>query len=568
MRRFFLLLCLLSSMSCQERAAPKVDHKAHLKRLRQCRAQLETSLVERLAANPPDDLVRGLTVVQRPVLAERLYQAIYEGFFLGGPDRDLTAYLKDSPARPCFGEKECAGFARCVAGALAGTAYAGLEDLELPAPQEPAPDPTAVPTDPPPVPEPAITKERFDLSQPDPRLDWGIPWDPAAPRLWYATRDRLRLVAPGDGKMNVQKEIRLQESWSATDDVMSPEVHVTGHGAVLVRTTRTLLLVDREGGLHAVWRTAAGGKKIGAMTLWEDRIVMAAEGGLIVLDATFRELGRVSFGLGAGKDGHDVLMHGDEALVLDNRAVPFYLFRVDLQDPRAPRILDDVVDHATSAHLLHQWTDEKAGLWAVLRSTYGMGGYAEVVLAMDLKKPAARVKHELPPGVPIFIGGHPSVRHTIGTYSDIFRGPSPPSKANPDLRTMPMAIMKRMGVRFRAGSSLPPGWVLATDDRGLYLGYFKLVPPKAEFEIGRTIVSYGPTPRRPGRLRLDKVSEEEEDPFSHAQVECVMDHREQLIVLVLPDKVQVLDVTGDRVRTVVELANPPGLPAHVRIHHR
>ena len=29
---------------------------------------------------------------------------------------------------------------------------------------------------------------------------------------------------------------------------------------------------------------------------------------MIVLDATFRELGRVSLGLGPGKDGHDVLM--------------------------------------------------------------------------------------------------------------------------------------------------------------------------------------------------------------------------------------------------------------------
>jgi hypothetical protein len=187
---------------------------------------------------------------------------------------------------------------------------------------------------------------------------------------------------------------------------------------------------------------------------------------------------------------------------------------------------------------------------------------------MDLKKPAARVKHEPPPGAPAFIGGHPSVLHTIDTYSESFGGPSRSPKAEPDARTMPMANRKRLVVRFRAGSSLPPGWVLATDDRGLYLGYFKLVPPKAEFEIGRTIVSYGPTPRRPGRLRLDQVAEGEEDPFSHAQVECVMDHREQRIVLVLPDKVQVLDVTGDRVRTVAELANPPGLPAHVRIHRR
>ena len=576
--RSLLLLCLLLFSSCKERTAPPPDRAAHLKQLRQCRPELESALVERLMANPPDAVIKGLTPAQRPALAEQIYQALYEGFFLGGPSRDFAAYLATSPARPCFGEKDCGGFSRCVSEAVAGATYAGIEALDLPPAELPAAEPTAEPTaDATPAqpdpgaaavlpPDPPLSKEGFDLSKPSGRTDWAIPWDPAAPRLWFSDPGRLRLVAPEGGKLKLVRAIPLPASSGAGADAAVPEVHVTRHGAVLVRTPRTLLLVDRDGGLHAVWKTAEAGKKIGALTLWDDRVVMAAEGSLIVLDASFRELGRVSLGLGAGKDGHDVLMHGDEALILDNHAVPYFLFRVDLKDPRAPQILDDVEDHAASAHLLHQWTDEKAGLWVALRSTYGSAGNHQMLLAMDLKKPAARVKHELPPGPPRFIGGHPSVLHHLDTFSERFDAPPRPPKADPRLRQTPMAWSKRRGVRFHAGSSLPPAWLLASDDRGLHLGRFVVRPPKAEFEIGRTVVVFPGAVKRRGRVRLDEETAAEEDPFGDASMYCVMDQREQAVVVVLTDKVLLLSVAGGRIRPVADLANPLDPPIRVRIH--
>ncbi len=581
MRRLSLLILFLTmTPACRERAVPAEDRAATLKRLRQCRPQLEKALVERLEADAPDAVVRGLTPAQRPALAERLFQELFEGFFLGGPGRDFARYLAASPGRACFTEAACDGLARCLAKALAGPTYAGIEDLELPAVGPAAvgtvdttplsgtrtPSPPA-PVDPPPPPaELTLTTERFDLAKPDPRTDFGIPWDPAAPRVWFTARDRLRLVTPEGGKLRALREIPLPSFWSAADDPGVPEIHVTRHGAVLVRTTRAIMMLARDGATHVVWKTADAGKKIGAMTLWEDRVVLAAEGGLIVLDGTFRELGRVSFGLGEGKDGHHVLMHGDEALVLDNRALPYYVFRVDLLDPGAPQILDDVEDHAASAHLLHQWTDEKAGLWAVLRSTYGRGGNHQMILALDLRKPATRVKHEFPPGAPRFIGGHPSVLHHIEAYSESFLPPPTQPRPRPGERVSPMARTKRTGMRFHVGSSRPPGWVLATDDRGLHLGRYVLRPPKAEFEVGRTIVAYGGAAKREGRVRLDEESIGEEDPFAEADGACAMDHREDTVVVVHDGQLQVLGVAGGRVRPVATVTNPLGQPSRVRIH--
>ena len=107
---------------------------------------------------------------------------------------------------------------------------------------------------------------------------------------------------------------------------------------------------------------------------------------------------------------------------------------------------------------------------------------------------------------------------------------------------------------------------MANDKNGLYLGYFQLQPPKANFEIRHIVATYGPSSRRLGTLRLDQETIDEEDPFSHANENCVMDHRENKIILVLPDKVRLLDVDGDRIRTAAEFENPFGVPARVRIH--
>ena len=79
--------------------------------------------------------------------------------------------------------------------------------------------------------------ESFCVLRPSERTDWAIPWEPAAPRLWFADRDRLRLVAHESGKLKLLREIPLQDAWCSAEDPLAPGIHVTRHGAVLVRTT-------------------------------------------------------------------------------------------------------------------------------------------------------------------------------------------------------------------------------------------------------------------------------------------------------------------------------------------
>ncbi len=596
--RFLLFICALSVLSCARKGTTPPDKNWYLGRLRECRAPLQETFLTVLDKDPPGELYLKLEKNQREALAVHLFEALYEQFLMGGSDGNFAAFLGDFQGRACFDETGCTEFAGCMSPKVAAGLLAGLKDVELPAAganvpaAEPPPDPHTQTApgkyhdprrEPPPLSELSISKKTFDISKPSPDTDLAPEKDTPNQRMWLANHQYLRLVVSANRTLQELAKIDVSP-FGAPDDKEVPDMLVTRHGTALVRTSRALLLLDRNFETHVAWKTRSSELRTGAFTLWNDRILLAAEGCLIVLDATFRETGRVSLGLGPYKNGHDILMHGNEALILDNRARPIYLFRVDLATPEKPVILQSIQDYVVNGHLLYHWTDPKAGFWGVIRSSSGRGNSSQQVLVMSLKKPAAPEEPtapEKPPGPeepkvlkrsPHVMSRHwpgnrdPAILHELPIYQKLYRGfdPSPPK---PPARGPVGPLMRTTGTRFVAGTTQPPFRVVASDHRGVHLGQFRLTPKKTTFEKQHTVVSFEPVQRPAGkhRTRPGEVLEHE-DPFEMAESSAAIDQRGSTLVVVLADRAFFFDVSSGRPQVTATVENPLGLPERVRLH--
>ncbi|MBU1218219.1 hypothetical protein KKF34_14385 [Myxococcota bacterium] len=173
----------------------------------------------------------------------------------------------------------------------------------------------------------------------------------------------------------------------------SPVVFKSKSGGVFVNGGKYIYAVDKKLLAHPVWKTKEG-FKIGAATIHKNNILIASQGSLIILNAQFKEVSRVDFKLSRQKEGHDIIMNGDEAMILDNVVIPIFLFRVDISNPEKPVLLDRIQDMATWAHLKFQWLDTKSKRWAVLRTSSNRCGTTESILTMDIKTPASPVEHK------------------------------------------------------------------------------------------------------------------------------------------------------------------------------
>ncbi len=321
------------------------------------------------------------------------------------------------PLRACYASKRCAAFASCTVRHHPGThlerteivhvlttgtlppGAAGGHSVAIVTPRVPpgpkpvmpeAPVLTARVTAPEPSPPPSLVKA--DLSKRDPALDHR-PNRPrrGPPPVWVVRHQHLTLLEPAGRALKQRARVDLSilsgsRSGGAVKLLRGP------NGTVLIHTGQVLGLLDRSDGVRRVW-VPKPGRRIAAVALYGDRVLVAAEGSLIVLDSRFQEMGRIHLGLrNKNKEAHHILVHGDEALLLDNMVIPILLFRVDLADPSKPRILRRIRERGIGVHLTHQWVDAKAKRWAVVAKTGGRGGNHQSVLLMGSQKPTGPQK--------------------------------------------------------------------------------------------------------------------------------------------------------------------------------
>jgi hypothetical protein len=583
-----LLLATCAILSCSRKQSDQPPTRAEcLRQARGCRSQLEAGFLSVLDRTPPDELYAKLHPSQRPAVAEHVFRAFLDELFDAARETDASRYLEEHPVGPCFTHEKCGPFALCVAEKSADRLYRGLRELELPPPAsaatgtDPAQPTPPQPPEPVAPPDPPLSTEPLDLAEPRPGTTLALDPDPGTTPLWFSYERELRVLAVRGGELQVLRRVQLDAFAAAGQEAM-PVVHVTRHGAVVVQTTRALIMLDRNFKPQVAWKTAAPDLRIGAAALHQDRMLVAAEGSLIVLDATFRELGRVGLGLGRDKNGHDLLVHGDEVLVLDNIVRPIFMFRIDLQDPAKPRVLASIEDRAPWAHLLYQWIDEPAGLWAVLRSSNGRFGSLQTLLGMNLKRPevpgpttadprptTADPRLPVPPPHhppdPGPTGRDPAILREHVVYSYSFLAP-PPS-----VRGKPPAGPRVEGARFLGGSAQTPWWVLATDQKGLHLGRFRVGKDSASFVSVHTLVG-GKQPIATGYPRDLPQNQDDPDfgeevqgdlPFSLAR----MDHRGDTVVAVFHGQVVFLKSTGGGLSVKGKHDNPAGkAPLRVRLH--
>lgn len=564
-----LLLAALTLCSCQRKHAAAPPTRAEcLRQARGCRTELEAGFLSVLDQKPPDEIYAKLDPSQRPAVAEHVFRAFLDELFDAARETDASRYLEEHPVGPCFTHVKCGAFATCVAEKTADRLYRGLRELELPPPAAAA---TGTPPPPPPPepvapPDPPLSPESFDLSRPAPGLTLALDPDPGTTPLWFSRERELAALAVRGGELQVLRRIQLDAFAAAGAEAM-PVVHVTGHGAVVIQTTRALVVLDRNFRPQVAWKTASPELRIGASVLHRDGVLLAAEGNLIVLDATLRELGRVSLGLGRDKNGHDLLVHGDEVLVLDNVVRPIFMFRIDLKDPARPRVLASIEDRATWAHLLYQWVDEPAGLWAVLRSSQGRFGSRQSLLGMDLKRPEDPGPPQIAPKVlraPGPNGRDPAILREHVTYSLSFLWePEVDGPKTPDAPRIE-------GARFLGGSAQAPWWVLAEDAKGLHLGRFRVGKDSAAFVPAHTLVTFvKPGGRDPGRGPAPDPDAPDfvQEPQDERAAQGVLDHRQDAVVAVFRRQVVFLRSADGRLTVTGKHENPAvETPLRVRLH--
>lgn len=317
---------------------------------------------------------------------------------------------------------------------------------------------------------------------------WGIGAG-GAQRLLILSEQTLRRVRVAQGGPIQDLSIDLASHLQA-----SPERIVVGRGGeVLIQAREALLALDSRAVPRKAWSPVPG-RHLGAVALHGDYLVLGGNGALVLLDRSFRKVSEVHLGLDApNKEAHDILVRGDEALLLDNIAYPIYMFRVDLSDPRQPKVSQSIRVVDVYPHLLFQWVDEELERWAVVKSSGGRCGEQQTVLLLDAKKPVkgeppqpeARPKHNHP-GIPFF-------KRDAAILKVLELAPHPGCRSRGGAPTPAPAEAR---LRFAAGLSSPPHWVLGES------GGHAAAEKPAELHLGRIVFAKDREARLVSKLAL------------------------------------------------------------------
>ncbi|MDJ0762298.1 MAG: hypothetical protein QNJ97_04860 [Myxococcota bacterium] len=148
-------------------------------------------------------------------------------------------------------------------------------------------------------------------------------------------------------------------------------------------------------------------KLLGAAATDGRHLFVSAQGDFIVLDAGFKELGRVPLDIGDGKtkSAHDLLIRNQIAYALDNIMRPIYAFMIDVSDPEKPGVIDRRLGQGVNLHLDDQWVTGEPPRWYI-KATYALhSGWGQYVLVpedtpksdMLARLGALQVKFAFPP---------------------------------------------------------------------------------------------------------------------------------------------------------------------------
>lgn len=163
-------------------------------------------------------------------------------------------------------------------------------------------------------------------------------------------------------------------------------VRLAENGALWLTSDRMLIEVTPS--LKPIVRfTAAPSLTLGNFHLGRKRIAVAVGGSLHLLSRrTFGSLSVLRLMASDRKAAHDLRVHKGIAYILDNMFVPLWVFRLDLDAPLKPAVLQRTNFSGTNVHLSQQWLDPAHGLWAVVREQSTLGGMSQRVHVFSMGK--------------------------------------------------------------------------------------------------------------------------------------------------------------------------------------
>jgi hypothetical protein len=136
--------------------------------------------------------------------------------------------------------------------------------------------------------------------------------------------------------------------------------------------------------------------------LVEDKFILIAKGAyLYVADLDFTIIGKVRLieGWKPGKRISGLAFHEGYVYVLDNIFTPYYVVKVDLKNPKKPKVAGRNSFGGVNTHLSGQWVDPDHDQWAILVNYVHRGGSGEFLrlLSMETCEETAKVDLFLSP---------------------------------------------------------------------------------------------------------------------------------------------------------------------------
>ena len=106
-----------------------------------------------------------------------------------------------------------------------------------------------------------------------------------------------------------------------------------------------------------------------------DKLFVLAGNYLIILDKSLSPISSLPLEVRKGyvKGAHNIIVYKNTAYLLDNEVRPIYVVKIDVRDPKKPKIIAsvEVEDKTPNLELWNQWLDIEKGKWMI----YGNYGY-------------------------------------------------------------------------------------------------------------------------------------------------------------------------------------------------
>lgn len=118
---------------------------------------------------------------------------------------------------------------------------------------------------------------------------------------------------------------------------------------------------------------------------YKNHIYICTEGSLLVLNEKMKKVGSIELDIGGyGKNAHDIIFYEDIAYLLDNILFPIYILKVDISDPKDPKILTRKTIEGINQHLSNQWLDTVNNQWVITQDEVTQMGWYQSALFFEL----------------------------------------------------------------------------------------------------------------------------------------------------------------------------------------